>query len=118
MVLARSDQEFPDFESVKLTDAHNNLGRIVDACQHAPVILQKHQRNRAAVVSIEFLQSAIAALHGNREVITTETMTDDQKARLEAARPSDAEIAADRWDDELDPAAEARRRSELRLPFR
>ena len=115
---APPDKNFAHFTAVKLTEAHNRLGQIVDDCQREPVILQKHQRPRAAIVSMEFLEHALEALHGYREVLTTETMTDEQKADLEAARPSAAEIAADRWDDEGDASAEAGRRSELRLPFR
>lgn len=66
---------------------------------------------------MEFLKHPLEALHGYRDVITTETMTDEQKANLEAARPSAAEIATDKWDDGRDPVAEGGRRSKLRLPF-
>lgn len=41
------ERTFP-FAAVRLTDAHNRLGQIVDDCQREPVILQKHQRARAA----------------------------------------------------------------------
>lgn len=118
MTIAASDKDFSNFAAVKLTDAHNRLGQIVDDCQREPIILQKHQRPRAATVSMEFLEHALNAIHGYREVITPETMTDEQKAHLEAARPKAAEIAAGKWDDDGDAAAESRRRSELRLPFR
>lgn len=118
MASVASEKTYDHFPAVKLTDAHNRLGQIVDDCQREPVILRKHQRARAAIVSMEFLEHALEALHGYREVINAETMTNEQKAHLEAARPSAAEIAADKWDDESDPAAETRRRSELRLPFR
>ncbi|MBC7580837.1 MAG: type II toxin-antitoxin system Phd/YefM family antitoxin [Tardiphaga sp.] len=117
MASAVPERNFDQFTAVKLTDAHNRLGQIVDDCQREPVILQKHQRPRAAIVSMEFLEHALEALHGYREVITTETMTDEQKAHLEAARPSAEEIAADKWDDERDPITEAGRRSKLRLPI-
>jgi len=112
------EKTYDHFPAVKLTEAHNRLGQIVDDCQREPVILSKHQRPRAAIVSMEFLEHALEALHGYREVISAETMTDEQKAHLEAARPSAGEIAADKWDDEPDTASAGRRRSELRLPFR
>jgi len=118
MTIAASERDFSNFTAVKLTEAHNRLGQIVDDCQREPIILQKHQRPRAAIVSMEFLKHALDALHGYREVITPETMTDEQKAHLEAARPGAAEIAADTWDDDGDAAAQSGRRSELRLPFR
>ena len=100
MQTAEATRDYPEFVSVKLTDAHNRLGQIVDDCQRDPVILQKHQRNRAAVVSMDFLEQALEALHGHREVITPETMTDDQKTDLATSWPSAAELAADRWADE------------------
>lgn len=97
---AHAARDYPGFVSIKLTDAHNRLGQIVDDCQHEPVILRKHQRNRAAVVSMAFLEQALDALHGHREVITPETMTDDQKADLATSWPSAAEQATGRWNDE------------------
>ena len=56
--------------------------------------------------------------HGNRAVSTAETLSDKQRADLAGARPTDEEIAADRWADEHDPARERSRRAKLRLPFR
>lgn len=117
MAATALEKSYDHFTAVKLTDAHNRLGPIVDDCQREPVILMKHKRARAAIVSMEFLEHALEALHGYREVILSEAMTDEQKAHIEAARPSAAEIAADRWDDEPDAPAEDRRRSKLRLPF-
>ncbi|WP_371424516.1 hypothetical protein [Tardiphaga sp.] len=117
MASAVPERNFDQFTAVKLTDAHNRLGQIVDDCQREPVILYKHRRPRAAIVSMEFLEHALEALHGYREVIATETMADEQMVHLEAVRPSAAEIVADKWDDECDPDAEAGRRSKLRLPF-
>lgn len=100
MTTAHAARDYPGFVSIKLTDAHNRLGQIVDDCQLEPVILRKHQRNRAAVVSMTFLEQALDALHGHREIITPETMTDDQKADLATSWPSADEQAADRWDGE------------------
>ncbi|VWX51060.1 Antitoxin [Novosphingobium sp. 9U] len=118
MPSANPERTFP-YAAVRLTDAHNRLGQIVDDCQREPVILQKHQRARAAIVSMEFLEHALHAIHGYREVITPETMTDEQKAHLEASRPSAEDLETDTWADERsDAAATARRHSELRLPFR
>ena len=118
MSTAIPERTFP-FAAVRLTDAHSRLGQIVDDCQREPVILQKHQRARAAIVSMEFLEHALDALHGYREVITPETTTDEQKAHLETSRPSAEDLAVDTWaDDRDDPTATPRRHSELRLPFR
>jgi hypothetical protein len=100
MRTAEAAHDFPGFVSIKLTDAHNRLGQIVDDCQLEPVILRKHQRNRAAVVSMTFLEQALEALHGHREVITPETMTDEQKADLATSWPSADELATGRWRDE------------------
>ncbi len=89
------------FASVTLTDFHNRPGAIVDQSQQAPVVLTKHNRRYAAVVSIDYLDraaAAIAALHANRRVITSETMTDDDAARLEASLPSEAEAGAKLYD--------------------
>lgn len=55
---------------------------------------------------------------GNREVMAAAAMSDEQRAELAASRPTAEEIAADRWADENDPAAEKSRRAKLRLPFR
>ena len=46
------------------------------------------------------------------------TISDKQRADLAGARPTDEEIAADRWADEHDTARERSRRAKLRLPFR
>jgi len=43
--------------------------------------------------------------HGNRAVSTAETLSDKQRADLAGARPTDEEIAADRWADEHDTRA-------------
>ncbi|MEA3040577.1 MAG: hypothetical protein QOC65_66 [Sphingomonadales bacterium] len=117
MAIVVDERNLGQYTAVKLTEAHNRLGQIVDDCQRGPIILEKHKRPRAAIVSVDFLEEALTALHGYREVLTRETMTDEQKADLEAARPSAAEIASGRWADEPDSAAEEGRRSELRLPF-
>jgi len=118
MTIAADERDFSRFTAVKLTDAHNHLSQIVDDCQRQPIILQKHRRPRAAIVSMAFLEHALEALHGYREIMDPEMMTDDQKADLATSWPTDAEVASDSWTDAPDPAAEARRRSELRLPFR
>lgn len=89
------------FASVALTDFHNHPGTVVDQSQQGPVVLTKNRRRYAAVVSIDYLDraaAALAALHANRRVFTTESMTDDDAARIEASIPSDAEIAAGRYD--------------------
>ena len=89
------------FASVALTDFHNHPGTVVDQSQHGPVVLTKNRRRYAAVVSIDYLDRAAAALealHANRRVFTSETMTDDDAARIEASLPSEAEIAAGRFD--------------------
>jgi hypothetical protein len=99
MGTAEADHSYAGFAAVRLTDAHNRLGRIIDESQRGPVILQKHQRPHAAVVSMHFLEQALDALHGHRQVITPETMTNEQKADLEAGWPSDAELTSDRWND-------------------
>ena len=57
---------------------------------------------------MESVEQAPEPLHGCREVLTAETMTDAQKADLEASRPSATEIAADRWDDEVDATVDGR----------
>ena len=92
-------QIFADYPSVKLTEAHNRLGQIVDECQREPIILRKHDRNRAAIVSMDFLEEALDALHGHRRVTRTETLTDDQKADIRAALPTNDEISTGRWAD-------------------
>jgi len=89
------------FASVALTDFHNHPGTVVDQSQQGPVVLTKNRRRYAAVVSIDYLERAAAALeamHANRRVITSETMTDDDAARIEASLPSDAEIAGGCFD--------------------
>jgi len=89
------------FVSVALTDCHNHPGTVVEQSQHGPVVLTKNRRRYAAVVSIDYLDRAAAALealHANRRVFTSETMTDDDAARIEASLPSEAEIAAGRFD--------------------
>jgi hypothetical protein len=55
---------------------------------------------------------------GNRAVTAAETMSDEQRADLEASRPKAEEIATDKWTDEPDTTAARQRRSRLRLPFR
>lgn len=87
--------------SVALTEFHNNPGIIIDQSQRAPVVLTKNKRRYAAVVSIDYLEraeAALAAVHANRRVITSETMTDADTARLEASLPSDAEITSGLYD--------------------
>lgn len=64
----------------------------------------------------ELLQP-MEGLHGYRQVLTSETMADEQWVALEASRPTAAELAADKWDDEPDAPTEAGRRSKLRFPF-
>ena len=89
------------FAKVALTDFHNHPGTVIDQSQQAPVVLTKNRRNYAAVVSIDYLDraaAALATLHANRRVITSETMTDDEASRLEASIPSEAEIASGRYD--------------------
>jgi prevent-host-death family protein len=89
------------FASVAVTDFYNHPGTVVDQSQQGPVVLTKNRRRYAAVVSIDFLDraaTALAALHANRRVFTTESMTDDEAARIEASISSDAEIAAGRYD--------------------
>jgi prevent-host-death family protein len=84
------------FASVALTYFHNHLGTVVDQSQQGPVVLTKNRRRYAAVVSIDYLERAAAvleAMRANRRVITSETMTDGDAARIEASLPSDAEIA-------------------------
>ena len=90
-----------DDDTVNLTDFHKSPGVYVDQSQTRPVILTKHKRPFAAVVSAQWLEhaeAALAALHGNRRVYSEGTFPNDFAARLEASLPSDAEIAADRWD--------------------
>jgi hypothetical protein len=87
--------------SVALTDFHDHPGTIVDQSQQALVVLTKHKRRYAAVVSIDFLERANAALeaqHANRRVLTRETITDIDAARLEASFASEAEVASGRFD--------------------
>ncbi|WP_242121186.1 type II toxin-antitoxin system prevent-host-death family antitoxin [Sphingomonas lacusdianchii] len=89
------------FASVALTDFHNHPGTVIDQSQQAPVVLTKNKRRYAAVVSIDYLERATAALealHANRRVLTSETMTDDDAARLETSLPSEAELASGRYD--------------------
>lgn len=89
------------FASVALTDFHNHPGAVIDQSQQAPVVLTKNKRRYAAVVSIDYLERAAAALeavHANRRVFTSETMTDDDASRLEASFASDDEVASGRHD--------------------
>ncbi len=89
------------FASVALTDFHNHPGTVVDQSQQAPIVLTKNKRRYAAVVSIDYLERATAALaaqHANRRVLTSETMTDDDAARLEASFASEVEVASGRYD--------------------
>ena len=60
------------FVSVTLTDFHDHPGTLVDQSQQSLVVLTKHKRRYAAVVSIDFLERANAALgaqHANRRVL-------------------------------------------------
>ncbi|PZU05729.1 MAG: prevent-host-death family protein [Sphingobium sp.] len=88
-------------DTVSLTDFHKSPGVYVDQSQTRPVILTKHKRPFAAVVSAQWLEhaeAALATLHGNRRVYSEGTFPNDFAARLEASLPSEAELAAGQWD--------------------
>ncbi len=51
----------PDGAEVSLTEVHNRLRQMIDDCQDRPIIVKKHGRRRAALVSIDFYEAALMA---------------------------------------------------------
>lgn len=100
MTTADTSRGYSGFVAIDVKDACNRIGQIVDECQRGPVILCKNQQHRAAVVSMIFLEQALEALHGYREVITPRALTIGQKADLAASWPNADERTNGRWENE------------------
>jgi hypothetical protein len=95
------------FDRVSLTAARNGLALMIDGCQRQPIILQSHARSRAALVSIDFLQTAIEAITQQTAPIAVmaQDIPYDIQKDIVASYPSDAEIAIGGWNHHQRPLA-------------
>ncbi len=73
---------------VPLTRFHNNTGEFLDLATKQPVVLTSHGRERHVIAD-----------HMNIEAVASSDMTEADRQAFANARPSDSELANDRWED-------------------
>ena len=100
-----SARSIETFEHVPLTRFHNNTGEFLDLSTRTPIILTSHGRERHVIADVGYFRHLEAAAPGrlheamDMKAMRASDMSADDRAALEAARPSDAEIANDQWND-------------------
>ena len=92
-------------EHIPLTRFHNNAGEFLDLSTRTPVILTSHGRERHVITDIEYFRHLEAAASGtllaamDLTPVRASNLDPDQRAAIEASRPTADEIANDKWND-------------------
>lgn len=90
---------------VPLTKFHNATGEYLDMALRSPIVLTSHGRKRQIVADSAYFERLEELARGNIieameiEVGFTADMTEEQRQRLLANRPTPEEIANDTWND-------------------
>lgn len=90
---------------VPLTRFHNNTGEFLDLATKQPVVLTNHGRERHVIADSDYfrhLEQAAGGMiedHMNIEAVASSDMTEADRQAFADARPSDSELANDRWED-------------------
>jgi hypothetical protein len=90
---------------VPLTKFHNATGEYLDMALRSPIVLTSHGRKRQIVADSAYFERLEELARGNIieamdiQVGLTADMTQEQRQRLLANRPTAEEIANDKWND-------------------
>ena len=102
MPLANTDETM---QRVPLTRFHNNTGEFLDLSTRTPVVLTSHGRDRHIIAEAGYFRHLEKIAKGqlleamDLKVVDTADMSNEDRAVLEASRPSAEEIASDTWND-------------------
>ncbi len=90
---------------VPLTKFHNATGEYLDMALRSPIILTSHGRKRQIVADSAYFERLEELARGNIikamdiQAGFTADMTQEQRERLLANRPTAEEVANDKWND-------------------
>ncbi len=92
-------------QRVPLTRFHNNTGEFLDLSNRTPVVLTSHGRDRHIIAEIEYFRHLEDVAAGrlleamDHRIVRAADMNGEDRAALNASRPSADEIARDQWGD-------------------